>query len=82
VIQKKSLANPWLDFLPPVESRDLASHLNDDLNALCAKSRGRLYGFGVLPTLSAEGCVDELENISKLGQLRGVIMGTHGIGKG
>ncbi|KAJ3332022.1 hypothetical protein HDU76_001530 [Blyttiomyces sp. JEL0837] len=77
-----SLANPWLDFLEPKESIALAKDLNKDLDDICAKSAGRLFGFGVLPSLSPSGSVDELERVSKLKYLRGVILGTHGAGKG
>lgn len=47
-----SLANPWLDFLPASEAASVASHLNDDMQAICtdAQSGDRLHFFGVLPT--------------------------------
>lgn len=75
-----SLANPWLDFLPASEAQSMATLLNNDLQELC--KHPRLNAFGVLPTLSAHGSILELERISKLDQLVGVIMGTHGLGKG
>ena len=43
-----SSANPWIDFVEPDEAPALAAELNDDLEALCAASAGRLLGFGVL----------------------------------
>src|SRR5258708_19925734 len=44
-----SSANPWIDFVEPAEAPALAAHLNEDLEAICAASAGRLYGFAVLP---------------------------------
>jgi predicted TIM-barrel fold metal-dependent hydrolase len=79
-----SLANPWLDFLPAMQARGIASHLNDDMQTICASpdAHGRLYGFGALPTLDVEGSVAEVRRIAKLPHMRGVIMGTSGIGRG
>lgn len=76
-----SLANPWLDFLPANEAEPIASLLNDDLQQMCLGEE-RFKGFGVLPTISAEGSMNELENIKSHSELVGVIMGTHGLGKG
>ena len=42
-----SSANPWIDFVEPDAAPKLAADLNDDLEAMCAASNGRLYGFGV-----------------------------------
>ena len=72
-----SLANPWLDFLKPAEARDMATRLNDDMQTLCASpaAEKRLYGFGVLPTLDADGCVAEIRRIASQPHMRGVIMG-------
>jgi predicted TIM-barrel fold metal-dependent hydrolase len=77
-----SLANPWLDFVPPQEALDVARFLNDDMEALCAASKGRLFGFGCLPTSNSSAAVEEASRLSKLPHLRGVILGTHGLGKG
>ncbi|KAJ3212142.1 hypothetical protein HDU67_004012 [Dinochytrium kinnereticum] len=79
-----SLANPWLDFLPAKESETYATELNNDLDALCQSFKGRLFGFGVLPTgsSSVSSWVDEIRKISKLSSLRGAIIGTRGLGKG
>jgi aminocarboxymuconate-semialdehyde decarboxylase len=51
---------------------------------VCASpaAKKRLYGFGALPTLDAEGCVAEINRIATLPHMRGVIMGTSGLGKG
>jgi predicted TIM-barrel fold metal-dependent hydrolase len=77
-----SLANPWLDFLPPDEAVPLATALNEEMQAICAASGGRLYGFGVLPTPAPAACADELRRLMRLDRLRGVIIGARGLGKG
>src|SRR6266702_281815 len=78
-----SLANPWLDFVPPEEAGDAARRINDDMDGLCAKYPGRLYAFGTLP-LSApvETVVKEVERLAGMKHMRGIIMGTSGLGKG
>jgi len=91
-----STANPWLDFLTAPEAPVLARELNDDLEAYCAtgpsltavstsKPLRRLYGFGLLPLLPSvpsSEIISTIEQISTLPHLRGVIMGTRGLGKG
>ncbi|KAG9120496.1 hypothetical protein FRC07_003980 [Ceratobasidium sp. 392] len=88
-----STANPWLDFLTPPEAPTLARQLNEDLETYCASgpslSSGpklrRLYGFGLLPLLPdvlVEEVTATIEQIGRLSHLRGVIMGTKGLGKG
>ena len=49
---------------------------------MCTDSNGRLYGYGILPMNSITSGLNELENISKLEHLRGIILGTSGYGKG
>lgn len=60
-----SLANPWLDFLPPEQAVDWAAKINDDLDKTCkeygnkegkipakgsfSSSSSALFAFGVLP---------------------------------
>ncbi|KAF8195673.1 hypothetical protein K438DRAFT_1826337 [Mycena galopus ATCC 62051] len=86
-----SSANPWLDFLPASEAQTLASELNEDLERYCADSPSlspslkRLYGFGMLPLvpeIPIPALLDAIEQISKLSYLKGIIMGTRGIGNG
>ncbi|KAG8698466.1 hypothetical protein FRC08_005905 [Ceratobasidium sp. 394] len=90
-----STANPWLDFLTAPEAPTLARQLNDDLEAYCASgpslssSSGsplrRLYGFGLLPLLPnvpSSEITATIDQIGRLPHLRGVIMGTKGLGKG
>ncbi|KAF2743477.1 uracil-5-carboxylate decarboxylase [Sporormia fimetaria CBS 119925] len=78
-----SLANPWLDFLDPEEAGEAARKINDDVNALCAQYPGRLYAFGTLPlSASADIIVAEIERLTSLEHMRGVIMGTSGLGHG
>lgn len=78
-----SLANPWLDFLPADEAGARAQELNDELESICAQHAGRLYAFGTLPlSASSETIVKEIERISSMKHLRGIIMGTSGLGQG
>lgn len=91
-----SLANPWLDFVAADEAQKLAERINDDLESTCAdinkaSSSGDLKGsvkkslfaFGALP-LSAPSAVivSEIKRLATLPHIRGVIMGTSGLGKG
>ncbi|KAK7061888.1 2-amino-3-carboxymuconate-6-semialdehyde decarboxylase [Favolaschia claudopus] len=86
-----SSANPWLDFLPAPEAESMAAQLNEDLEQYCADSPSltpslkRLYGFGMLPLvpgISTTALLAAIEQISKLSYLKGIIMGTRGVGKG
>ncbi|KAF2014829.1 uracil-5-carboxylate decarboxylase [Aaosphaeria arxii CBS 175.79] len=78
-----SLANPWLDFLPAEEAGAAARRINDDVDSICAQHPGRLYAFGTLPlSAPAEVVVEEIERLSKLKYIRGVIIGTSGLGNG
>ncbi|CDO68144.1 hypothetical protein BN946_scf185003.g16 [Trametes cinnabarina] len=88
-----SSANPWLDFLPASTAHQLAGELNDDLETYCSTGPSlshitgvkRLYGFGLLPLVpeaSTEAIISTVEQIAKLPHLKGVIMGTRGLGKG
>ncbi|RAL14651.1 amidohydrolase family protein [Aspergillus homomorphus CBS 101889] len=93
-----SLANPWLDFLAPDEAQSWAERINDDLEATCARvnhaadpentralhEKETLFAFGALPLSapSADVVVREIERLKTLPHLRGVIMGTTGLGKG
>jgi len=78
-----SLANPWLDFLDPAEATETAKLINDDTNRVCSEHPGRLYAFGALP-LSAPPAVAaaEAHRLKTLKYMRGVIMGTAGLGSG
>lgn len=78
-----SLANPWLDFLPSEEAGEAARRINDDVDGLCAQYPGRLYAFGTLPlSAPAETVIKEIERLAGLKHMRGVIMGTSGLGNG
>ncbi|KAF2718092.1 uracil-5-carboxylate decarboxylase [Polychaeton citri CBS 116435] len=78
-----SLANPWLDWLPPSSASETARAINDDVERVCAESGGRLYAFGTLPlSAPAEEVVAEVARLSKLKHMRGVIMGSTGLGSG
>ncbi|KZF26681.1 uracil-5-carboxylate decarboxylase [Xylona heveae TC161] len=79
-----SLANPWLDFLSADEAGPAAQRINDDMNAVCAQNApGRLYAFGALPlSASTEVVVAEIARLKQLPYMRGIIMGTSGLGSG
>ena len=93
-----SLANPWLDFLAPDEAQVWAERINDDLEAACARvnhdadpdatlalhEKETLYAFGTLPLSAPDPTtiVNEIKRLKTLPHLRGVIMGTSGLGKG
>ena len=81
-----------MDFLPASQAHTLASELNNDLEQYCATSPlvvnhkiKRLYGFGLLPLvpeISTSALLEIVQQIHNLPHLRGLIMGTRGIGKG
>ncbi|KAI9928217.1 hypothetical protein ASPWEDRAFT_170785 [Aspergillus wentii DTO 134E9] len=93
-----SLANPWLDFLEPEEAQVWAERINNDLEATCARvnqaadptgtsalhDKETLFAFGALPLSapSPDVVVNEIKRLKILPHLRGVIMGTSGLGKG
>lgn len=85
-----SLANPWLDFLDPELALSTAVAINDDLERACAENNAsseygglKLYAFGSLPlSAPAEDIVSEIQRLKTLPHLKGVIMGTTGLGKG
>jgi aminocarboxymuconate-semialdehyde decarboxylase len=77
-----SPANPWLDFLSGPEAGAIASEINQDVEALCASSGGRLYGLGLLPTRHPTAAAAELGHIATLPHLRGAVIGTTGAGHG
>ncbi|KAK1141674.1 hypothetical protein N8T08_008772 [Aspergillus melleus] len=93
-----SLANPWLDFLEPQEAQTWSERINDNLEETCAKvneaadpektlalhEKHTLYAFGALPLSapSSDIVVNEIKRLKTLPHLRGVIMGTSGLGKG
>ena len=78
-----SLANPWLDFLPPGEALSAARDINDDLEAICKESQGKLYAFATLPVSApSKDVVAEIERLEHLSHIRGIILGTSGLGSG
>jgi aminocarboxymuconate-semialdehyde decarboxylase len=77
-----SSANPWIDFVTPEEAPALAAALNEDLEKICADSKGRLYGFGVLPLQRPETCAAELTRLAGYNHMRGIIIGSAGRGEG
>ncbi|KAI9783845.1 MAG: hypothetical protein M1835_003729 [Candelina submexicana] len=78
-----SLANPWLDFLDPVEAVAAARSINGEVDDICSQHPGRLFAFGTLPlSATTEDIVEEIGILSGAKCMRGVIMGTSGLGKG
>jgi len=88
-----SSANPWLDFLSSNDAFKAATELNEDLEDYCASGPSvaeasnakRFYGLGLLPLVSGisiSKVVEVVQQIKKLPHLRGVILGTKGIGNG
>jgi aminocarboxymuconate-semialdehyde decarboxylase len=78
-----SQANPWLDFLSATEAPAVAVEINNDINDMCGKYRGRLFAFGTLPvSAGAEACVREVKRLKELKWMRGVVLGTGGMGQG
>jgi predicted TIM-barrel fold metal-dependent hydrolase len=78
-----SLPNPWLDWVPSDEAAATARGVNNDFVEMCQKAPDKIRAFATLP-LSApvEQIVEEIERIAKFEEMRGVIMGTSGIGQG
>lgn len=78
-----SLANPWLDFLPPGEALSAARDINDELEAICKESKGKLYAFATLPVSApSDEVVAEIKRLQHLSHIRGIILGTSGLGSG
>lgn len=78
-----SLANPWLDFLSPKDGPEWAHRINNELEQICAQNHGRIYAFATLP-LSAKpsDVVAEIHRIKPHLHIKGVIIGTTGLGSG
>lgn len=77
-----SLANPWIDFLEGDEAETWGSLLNEEMSDICEKSGGRFLGLGTLPIRNLPACLRAVEQISKSPSMKGIILGTHGLGKG
>ncbi|EXJ84465.1 hypothetical protein A1O3_05133 [Capronia epimyces CBS 606.96] len=83
-----SLANPWLDFLDPESALPTAQEINDDLDKACAENNAqpsglKLYAFGCLPlSAPSQDIVQEIHRLKTLANVKGVIMGTTGLGQG
>lgn len=91
-----SLANPWLDFLDVDDAQVWSERINNDLEETCAQVNNKypapssarevktLYAFGALPLSAPDASiiVNEIARLKTLTHMRGVIMGTSGLGKG
>lgn len=92
LLNTTSTANPWLDFLSTKEAHELALQLNDDLEEYCSSgptvpgtSMRQLYGFGlipIVPNISTKSLLEAVRQISASSCLKGLIMGTRGVGNG
>jgi aminocarboxymuconate-semialdehyde decarboxylase len=78
-----SLANTWLDWVEASDAANAAQSINDEVEAECEKFPGRLFAFGTLPLSGGrEVIVKEVERLQGLKHMRGIILGTTGLGKG
>lgn len=78
-----SLANPWLDWLPPEEAGSVAQNINYEVDCICAQHPGRLFFFATLPlSASAPIVLTEIARLKSLPHVRGIILGTTGLGAG
>lgn len=85
-----SLANPWLDFLSASEAPKWAQTINNELEDACvgsdthpSSSTCKLFAFGALPLSASTAEINaEIIRLKSLPHLRGVIMGTTGLGFG
>jgi len=78
-----SLANPWLDWVAPGEAAKAAKDINDEVDAECGKFPGRLFAFATLPLSGGKDViVKEIQRLKELKYMRGIILGTTGLGKG
>lgn len=78
-----SLANPWLDWLPADEAAETARKVNDDVERMCGEHEGKLFAFGTLPLSAPAGeVVAEVRRLNGLKHMRGIVMGTSGLGEG
>jgi predicted TIM-barrel fold metal-dependent hydrolase len=75
------LANPWLDFLScGADAVQLAREINDELQETSVASCGRIYGFGVVALQEGVAeAVREVERLSQMSGMRGIILGTRGL---
>lgn len=78
-----SLGNPWLDFLPADTAKETAEATNNAMNDLCSQHPDRLFFFAVLPLTAPEpDILAEIARLKLVGQSRGIVMGTGGLGAG
>jgi len=78
-----SLANPWLDWVPAAQASEAAERINNEVNEECGKFTGRLFAFATLPLSGGkEVIVKEIQRLNVLKYMRGIILGTTGLGKG
>lgn len=78
-----SLANPWLDFLPPSTAPAIAQQINTSFSTSCTQHPGKLYFLAALPlTAPLPDILSSISHAASLPHCRGVILGTSGLGAG
>jgi aminocarboxymuconate-semialdehyde decarboxylase len=78
-----SLANPWLDWVPAEDAASAATGINNEVNDECEKYPGRLFAFATLPLSGGKEVIaKEITRLKDLKYMRGIILGTTGLGKG
>lgn len=85
-----SLANPWLDFVEPSTALATAQQINNDLESTCSSNNTdpqqtvtKLHAFACLPlSAPSDQTVSEIHRLQSLPHIKGVIMGTTGLGQG
>lgn len=75
-ISMVSVGNPWVDSMAPEEGVRWASSLNAELEEVCMKGQGRLFGLGILPVRDIQASLEELDHVAGLPHLRGVVLST------
>ncbi|KAH8599677.1 hypothetical protein B0O99DRAFT_610622 [Bisporella sp. PMI_857] len=79
----EKINKPWLDWVPQEEAAKAAKNINDEVDTECARFPGRLYAFATLPLSGGkEVIVKEIRRLKELKYMRGIILGTTGLGKG
>lgn len=70
-----SLGNPWLDPVTGPESIEWARRINAEFAALESKTKGRVFGLGVLPNARPDEAATIAGEIAKTEGLYGIITG-------
>jgi len=80
-LQVVSLTNPWVDFLDPKLSVEIAKQNNDELSQICHNHPNKFAALATLPYADTEAAVEELDrSVRELG-LKGAVIGSNLDGK-